>query len=164
MTRKHAVADVRSGPQSRGRHLAVSLPRGGFTLIETIVALVLLGVAGAALLSVFITPIANSADPQIAAQGRAIATAYLEEILLRPYGSGPGDCSRSQRAEFDTVWCYAGLNETPTDQFGNPIAPLSDYAVEVAVGGNATLASVQVRVRHPTGLDITLSGRRGNYP
>lgn len=158
------MTDARSGARFKARRLSASPPKRGFTLIETIVALVLLGVAGAALLSVFITPIANSADPQIAAQGRAIAKAYLEEILLRPYGSGPGDCGRSQRAEFDTVWCYAGLNETPTDQFGNPIAPLSDYAVEVTVDGNATLASVRVRVRHSTGSDIALSGRRGNYP
>ena len=136
----------------------------GFTLIETIVALVIIGIAGAALLSVFITPIANSADPQIIAQARAVGTSYLDEILLRDYGTGPGNCVGTSRATWETIWCYDGLAQTPTDQFGNTIGALTDYTVNVAVSGDSTTAAIVVNVAHNTGIaDITLESRRGNF-
>lgn len=53
----------------------------GFTLIEFVVAIVIIGI-GAALLTSFITPTAGSADPMIQAQARSIATGYMDEILL----------------------------------------------------------------------------------
>ncbi len=134
----------------------------GFTLIETVVALVLIGIAGAALLSVFITPVANSADPQLIAQGRSIATAYMDEILLRDHG-GSG-CVGGSRGTWETIWCYDGLSEAPRDQFGNAISALADFNVTVAVGGNSTVATVAVNVTHNTGIvDLTLESRRGNY-
>jgi MSHA pilin protein MshD len=137
----------------------------GFTLIEMVIALVVIAIAGAVLLSVFITPIASSADPQLRTQARAIASAYLDEILLREYGAGPGDCNGPSRSTYDTIWCYDGLSEAPRDQFGNPISALSGYTVSVdvsAAGGSA--ADISVRVRRPAGVvDLALSGRRGNY-
>ncbi len=139
--------------------------QNGFTLIESIVALVIIGIAGAALLSAFITPVANSADPQIVAQARAVATSYLDEILLRDYGTGPGNCVGTSRATWETIWCYDVVaDETPTDQFGNTIGALSDYNVTVTVSGNATQAAIVVNVKHNTGIaDITLESRRGNF-
>ena len=147
------------GPGScPGRHT-----QSGFTLIETIVALVIIGIAGAALLSVFITPVANSADPQIVAQARAVATSYLDEILLRDHGGG--GCVGASRATWATIWCYDGLNEAPRDQLDNPIGALTDYTVNVAVDAiSPTTARIVVHVTHNTGIaDITLEGRRGNY-
>ena len=136
----------------------------GFTLIESIVALVIIGIAGAALLSAFITPVANSADPQIVAQARAVATSYLDEILLRDHGTGPGNCVGTSRATWETIWCYDGLTETPTDQFGNTIGALTDYSVTVSVSDNGDNATIAVDVTHNTGIaDITLKSRRGNY-
>ncbi|MEX2500536.1 MAG: prepilin-type N-terminal cleavage/methylation domain-containing protein [Wenzhouxiangellaceae bacterium] len=134
----------------------------GFTLIEFIVALVIIGIAGAALLSAFITPVTNSADPQLIAQSRAIATSYMDEILLRDFGTGT--CGGASREDYDTIWCYDGLNEPPTDQFGNTIGALSDYNVDVTVAGDATTATIVVNVSHPTGTgNLTLESRRGNY-
>jgi len=155
--------DRRPG-QAHGSHAVVFRRFSGFTLIESVVALVIIGIAGAALLSAFITPVANSADPQLIAQARAVGTAYLDEILLRDFGSGPGDCNGASRSQFDTIWCYDGLNESPTDQFGNTIAALTDYRVTTTVSGNASQAAIVVRVQHDSGIaDITLESRRGNF-
>jgi|GEM_PF-1246680 len=136
--------------------------QSGFTLIETVVALVLIGIAGAALLSVFITPVANSADPQLIAQGRSIATAYMDEILLRDHGGG--GCVGDTRATWETIWCYDGLNEAPRDQFGNAIGALADFTVNVAATGSGDIATVAVNVTHDSGIvNLTLESRRGNF-
>ena len=130
----------------------------GFTLIEFIVALVVLGL-GSALLVSFITPVAGSADPMIQAQARSIAAAYMDEILLREHG---GDCSGG-RGEWSGIECYDGLSESPRDQFGNAISALVDYQVSVSVGsGNPAL--IQVDVSHGSGRGgFTLQSARGNY-
>lgn len=129
----------------------------GFTLIEFIVALVVLGL-GSALLVSFITPAARSADPMIQAQARAIAAAYMDEILLR---SVDGDCTGT-RGEWAGIQCYAGLNETPRDQFGNAIPALADYRVAVSVSGAPAL--IRVEVSHASGRGgFALQGARGSY-
>ena len=137
----------------------------GFTLVEFVIAIVVIAIAAAVLLRAFVTPLVGSTDPQRVVQARAIAGAYLDEILLREYGAGPGDCTGPSRSTYDTIWCYDGLSQSPTDQFGNAIAALSDYVVSIdvsATGGD--VAAISVRVQHDSGaIDTTLQGRRGNY-
>lgn len=137
----------------------------GFTLVEFVIAIVVIAIAAAVLLRAFVTPLVGSTDPQRVVQARAIAGAYLDEILLREYGGGPGDCNGPTRSTYDTIWCYDGLSQSPTDQFGNAIAALSDYAVSVDVSAaGGSVADVSVNVRHDSGaVDTTLQGRRGNY-
>jgi len=148
---------------SAGRHsMAHPQPPGsnGFTLIEFIVALVMLA-AGAALLTSLVTPAARSADPQIRAQSRTIAGAYMDEILLRAHGpcSNPG----APRGSWEETGCYNGLSEPPADQFGNPIAALAGYQVSVTVTNNAP-ADIAVVVSHGTsGISYTIQSRRGAY-
>jgi len=133
----------------------------GFTLIEFIVALVVIAGA-AAILTSFIAPTANSADPMIRAQARSIATAYMDEILLRKHDQDPGDCAGG-RGSWTSIRCYDGLDESPTDQFGNPIAALSNYGVEVTVSGSAP-ATITVRVADASGIaDYALQSQRGAY-
>lgn len=130
----------------------------GFTLIEFIVALVVLGL-GSALLVSFITPTAGSADPMIQAQARAIASAYMDEILLRSFS---GDCAGG-RGEWSGIQCYAGLTEAPRDQFGNAITALADYQVQVSVSGGSP-AEIQVQVTHASGRGgFSLVSARGDY-
>ena len=136
----------------------------GFTLIEFVVALVVIAIGSALLVSI-VTPTAGSADPMIQAQARAVASAYMDEILLRNHGDGPGDCIGSDRASWETVWCYNNLpaGQPPHDQFGNPIAALSNYAVTVEVSGGSP-AEISVRGAHgQSGVDLALRSRRGDY-
>jgi MSHA pilin protein MshD len=142
----------------------MKFPSRGFTLVEFVIAIVVIAIAAAVLLRAFVTPLVGSVDPQRLVQARAIAGSYLDEILLRDYGAGPGDCAGSMRGTYDTIWCYNGLSEAPTDQFGTPIDALSDYVVTVTVSPvGGALADVAVRVQHGDGVDTTLLGRRSDY-
>jgi len=57
----------------------------GFTLIELIIFIVVVGAGLAGILSVSTTAIKSSADPMIRKQTIAIAESMLEEILLKEY-------------------------------------------------------------------------------
>lgn len=133
----------------------------GFTLIEFVVALVIIGI-GAAILTSFATPTASSADPMIQAQARSIATGYMDEILLRRHGN-PGECNGASRGTYDTVWCYDGLNQAPANQFGDAINALDSYLVSVSVTGGAP-ADITVNVSHASGsVNYSLQSQRGDY-
>ena len=135
--------------------------QSGFTLIEFVVALVIIGI-GAAILTSFVTPTASSADPMIQAQARSIATGYMDEVLLRKHDEETGDCAGG-RGSWESIRCYDGLNESPTDQFGNALAGLGSYQVNVTVDGNAP-ADITVDVSHDSGsVNYTLQSRRGAY-
>ena len=115
----------------------------GFTLIEIVVTLVVIGIAAVALMSVFTSTIRSSADPLIQQQATTIAEAYIEEILLRsfddPQGGETGtDEGEGGRASYDDVKDYRSLATGPAaDQSGNPIAALASYTVAVSVTNNA---------------------------
>ena len=115
--------------------------RRGFTLVEVVVLIVVIGIALAGVLLIFQNTVRGSADPQIRKQALAIAEAMLDEILLNPYGPLPGT---GARANFDDVQDYAGFNSNPpggiTDIQGNPVAGLGAYNVLVTVTTDATTA------------------------
>lgn len=138
----------------------------GFTLIEVLIAIVVLAAASAGVLLIFANATAHSADPQIRAQARATAESYMDEILLQPYADPGGGTGETQRSAYDDVWDYAGLNEPPSDQFGNAIAGLGDYTAAVSISGTAGVdpADIEVRVTHTTGkVDYRLHGERHDY-
>lgn len=155
----------------------------GFTLIELIIAVVVLAALFAGLATVFVQGPANSADPQIRSQARAIAEAYMEEILLKAYedpenpSGEPGVESGESRATYDDVWDYCDIGgnddcsqgtENPTDQDGSTMAggALDDYTVSVVLEGTfgSDPATVRVTVTHDTGLvDYELVSQRAVY-
>lgn len=73
----------------------------GFSLIELVVAIVILSAGVTVFITLIINTARNSVDPQIRVQGNAIARAYLEEIMLTsfcepgfdPDGDGLTECS-----------------------------------------------------------------------
>jgi MSHA pilin protein MshD len=163
-----------------------------FTLIELVIAVVVLAALGAALAQVFITGAASSADPQIRAQARAIAEGYMEEILLKAYsepepGSNEtpgGGVEGESRATYDDVWDYCDIGnnnnctagtEHPTNQNGDPMGgsnePLkADYDVTVIIEGDDPTgsdpgpATIRVSVTGSGGLvDYTLVSQRADY-
>lgn len=113
----------------------------GFTLLEIIVAIVVISVGLAGVLAVFNVNVRHSADPVVRKQLVAIAEEMLEEIALRPYTgatkeSDPG-CGRST---FDDVADYHlyPTNGQVCDVEGVAIADLSGYTLAVTVT-NVTL-------------------------
>lgn len=149
----------------------------GFTLVELIVAIVILGAALAGLLLAFNVTARASADPMTHRQMLAIAEGMLEEVLLKPYESGPGtiDPASCSRADADDIEDYDGYGSgngcaQPRDLEGTPIPELAGYAVAVTVRKGATLpnvtpndaARITVTVSHG-GEAVSLVGYRTNF-
>jgi MSHA pilin protein MshD len=149
--------------------------RRGFTLMEVLVLIVVIGVALAGVLLLFQNTVRRSADPQINKQALAIAEAMLDEILLNAYDP---DGVVGTRANFNDVDDYATYTTTGgmKDIQGNPIPGLQDYNVtNIAVvvtalnDSPATLTPVAeakritVTVSHVSGVSILLEGYRVRY-
>lgn len=63
----------------------LNIKKTGFSLIELIVAIVILSIGVTGFITLVINTTQNSIDPQIRVQGNAIARAYLEEIMLKEF-------------------------------------------------------------------------------
>ena len=124
----------------------------GFSLIELIVAIVVLAVGATGMLIQINQAIQHSADPQIFQQANSIARSYLEETLLNSFCdpdvstncptfcSGANACTicsagEASRDLFDDVCDYDSINDTAgaVDQTGTAIAGLEAYNVNVTV-------------------------------
>jgi MSHA pilin protein MshD len=152
----------------------------GATLVEMVVSIVIIAIVVSGTLLLVQKVAVHSADPMIERQALAIAQAYLEEILLRPYwdpalGSGAGACPAppGSRALYDNVCDYQGVDDAGArDQTGAAVAGLGAYRVRVAVdtaaalgdlSGSADVLRVDVRVTHPAAIDLMLSGFKARY-
>ena len=159
-------------PQESPAQRRAFTPQAGFTLIEALIAMVVLAAAATGVLLIFANATAASADPQVRAQARAIAESYMDEILLQAYrdpaaAETGGAEAGETRATYDDVWDYSAVgSEVPTDQFGNAIAGLGKYTVSVVISGNPGVdpAAANVRVIHSSGrVDYELQGERHDY-
>lgn len=143
----------------------------GFTLIELVISIVVVSIALGGVLMAINYTVTHSADPMLQHQAVAIAESYLEEILLKPFTDPDGIDEGNNRALFDDVGDYGGLNDNGArDQTGTPIAGLENYTVDVAVVGTplndigaANSVQITVTVSHPIGFNMSLSGFRTNY-
>lgn len=105
----------------------------GVTLVELIVAIVIVGIALAGLVAAYNRASVASADPVITQQMLAIAESMMEEVLLKPYDGGDGAVGAT-RAQYDEIGDYANYTAQPvTDADGIPIAGLGRYTVSVAL-------------------------------
>ena len=141
---------------------------GGVTLIELVVAIVILGIAVASIIGFLSSIAARSADTLVREQAVAIASSYLNEVLAKSFGVS----GASPRANYTAVGDYNGLlNNGAHDQTGAAIANLNLFTVAVAVVPGALGAvpaneavRVDVTVTHPSGVVVALSGYRTLYP
>ena len=144
----------------------------GMTLIEVVIAIVVVATAVSAVLGVLSSSVGRSADAMIVSQGIAIAESYLEEITLKPFVDPDGIDGESAREDFDDIDDFDGLSDAGAhDQLGNPIAGLGTYSVAVAVVPSAALPGIapadarriDVRVQFPPYVDYVLSSYRTRY-
>jgi prepilin-type N-terminal cleavage/methylation domain-containing protein len=61
----------------------------GFTLIELTVSITVLAIAAAGVLAAMSVVSSRSASDMVTEQATAIAAAYLNEVLQKPFGSHP---------------------------------------------------------------------------
>lgn len=151
---------------NRGRNIQ------GFTLIELIVAMVVISVALVGVMSVINYTTLHSADPVLRHQAIAIAEAYMEEISLKAFADPDGVGEGGNRALFDNVSDYNGLLDNgAVDQNGNAIAGLANYTVSVSVqnqnygpvGAQIAGLQIDVTVTDPAGENLILTGFRADY-
>ncbi|MBB5204602.1 MSHA pilin protein MshD [Inhella inkyongensis] len=138
----------------------------GFTLVEMILAIVILGVGLAGVLMAFQQTARASADPLVNRQLLALAEGLLEEALSKPYKVGAGT-GGTCRANFDDVRDYNGYSAAPCEVGGGAVASLSSYNLAVAVSAQ-TLSGVnnalRVEVTASRGTDtLSLVGWRTDY-
>lgn len=140
----------------------------GFTLIELVIAMVVVSIALGGVLMVMNYTVQHSADPMLQHQAVAIAEGYLEEALLRSYADPDGSDAGETRSTFDDVDDYDGLNDAGAyDQDGNAIAGLEGYTIDMAVAdvslNGVAAKQVTVTVSHGSGINLSLSGYRTSY-
>lgn len=142
----------------------------GFTLIELVLAIVVLGVGLAGVLIAFSTVTRGSADPVVAQQMLAIAEEMMEEIQLKPYAAAanvaPAACARNTWNDVLDYNGYATSGQICTID-GTAIPSLAGYSVQVTVAA-ATLAGVgaarRINVTVTRGTSsFTLTGWRTDF-
>jgi len=142
----------------------------GFTLIEMIMAIVIISVGLAGLLSVFSTGVKSSVDPVVRKQMLSVAEELLEEIALKPFAAeanvAAAGCARAVFNDIDDYNGYATTGQV-CNLDGVPIASLDGYSVTVEVVAAALEGVTDARritVTASRGSDsITLVGWRTNY-
>src|SRR5262245_33786024 len=155
----------------------MSSRQSGFTLVEMIMAMVIIAVGLAGLVTLFRPTVATSADPLINKQLIAATEDVMEEILLKPYaisGTAPSPgtyacgSSGAVRNAFDDVRDYNGYTTTGLCSIdGVTVGGLGDANMAVTVlsenfNGVANALRVTVTVTRG-GNTFTLVGWRTDY-
>jgi len=130
--------------------------QAGFTLVETIIVIVLVGVMMAGMTALFINNVGNSHRPYLRQKALAVSNAFIDEILRKqwneatPLGGGcvntaSGSCATGpaviaigtdgeSRATYDDIDDYHGLNQSPPqDSSGTDIPGYAGYTVNISV-------------------------------
>jgi MSHA pilin protein MshD len=159
-----------SEPRRLPRRALQRAGQRGLTLIEMVLAIVVLGVGLAGVLLAFSTVTRASADPVVAQQMLAIAEEMLEEIALKPYAvaanAAPAPCARNTFNDVLDYDGYAAAGGICTID-GTAIPSLTTYAVRVSVkagtlAGTSAARRIDVTVTHGSE-SLTLSGWRVDF-
>jgi MSHA pilin protein MshD len=140
----------------------------GVTLVELIVALVIIGAALAGMVAVYTATTRSSTDPVIVQQMEAIADNLMEEILMKPFAAPPGSTvtAASGRINYDNVGDYDGYGDGLLgirDVEGNVIPGLERYNVAVSVKPT-TLTNVPDGDALRIVITVTVSGSDPSLP
>ena len=141
----------------------------GFTLIEAVVAIVVVGVALTGLLLATRSALQGSADPAVQRQMLAVAQQFMEEVQLKPWAAeanaANAGCARTTFNDLMDYHGYASSGVCAID--GTAIPQLADYAVSITVaagtlGGVSDARRITVTVTRG-GQSLTLTGWRTDH-
>lgn len=141
-----------SEPQPAPRRAGARARQHGFTLLELVAAIVVLGIVLSGFVSVYATTMRRSTEPAIALQATVVAEAYINEAASRavrdPDSGAICGGGEAERSLYDDVCDYDGLAANgctvttaacPTlgtcacDRAGQPLAGLRGFAVGIDV-------------------------------
>lgn len=143
----------------------------GMSLIELVIAIVIIGVGVAGVLAAFQQATRASADPLVHKQMLAIAEQMLEETMLRSHASQPNPppSKTCARDTFNDLGDYDGYSSAGIcDLSGNDIDGLAGYSVAVdladepTLGGTTPARRIEVTVTHG-GETLTLTSYRSGW-
>jgi MSHA pilin protein MshD len=145
----------------------------GFTLIEMIIAIVIISVGLAGVLTAFNITVKSSADPLVRKQMLSIAEEMMEEILLKPYAVSSGAISGCDRHLADDLFDYgSGYTDQPVCDIDGGSVGLAGYTVSVSLQAenltstaavSAPAIRVTVTVNHGATETLSLVGWRTDY-
>lgn len=142
------------------RPVSLRLARG-VTLVELIVSIVVIAIAGAALAGTLAYLNGTGNTSILQAQAQSIAQAYLNNVLDKNFAASPGPA--------DDINDFNGLDDpVALDAAGNAAG---NFRVQVAVGPAvlngvppAGVRRIDVTVAYGNGASVVASGYRTNYP
>lgn len=149
--------------------------QSGMTLIELIVAIVIIGIGLAGVLVTFNTTVRSSADPMVRKQMSAIADEMMEEILLKPFAVAAPDppfagCARLTYNDVRDYNGYSAVNicdidgTTVLSGYGVSVSVSPPAASPVSLSGVAATDQLTVRVNVTHGSEsYALTGWRTCY-
>jgi MSHA pilin protein MshD len=134
-------------------------PAPGFTLVEMIIAMVIISLGLAGVLSVLSRTGVQSADPMVSKQLTAIAEGMMEEVMLKPV-KGPG--TACTRTDFDEIRDYDGYAQPVCDVTGTPGVNGYTVQVKVAAAAGAALAGA-LPAADVMRIEVTVSRGAASY-
>lgn len=152
--------------------MMIRMREAGVTLIELVVAITIVAISATTILGAMSAVASRSADAMLQQQASAVAQAYLDEILQRWVVDPNGTPPNTGRGSWDLVDQYNGLVDVGArDQFGQTIAPLAAYTVNVSVSPTTALTGipssdarrVDVIVTRAPNVTVKLTGYRAAY-
>lgn len=145
----------------------------GLTLVELLVSIIVISLAGVALLGTLAYIASTSGESLAETQARAIAEAYLAEALAQPFAEPTAFDNQVGRANLNDVDDYNGISDAGArDQSGNAYAGGGAFQVNVAVTNSnglnglpaAVVKRVDVTVQSIGGVRVTATGYRTAHP
>ena len=157
-----------------------ALSAKGFSLIELIITIVVLGVALSALTSSIFNGVGRNADPLWQSKATQLSQSYLDEILSMRYqedsplgGGGVGTCTlvgseagETSRSLYDDVDDYNGLIESADFLDTTTLSNYSGYNVSIEVTCNDVATNsklIAVTITSPTNQNLVFSVIRGDF-
>ncbi|GAB2838772.1 hypothetical protein GCM10027277_02130 [Pseudoduganella ginsengisoli] len=146
--------------------------QAGVTLVELIIAIVIIGIAVAGVMQVFRVTVVGSADPILQKQLRAVAEGMMDEIQRQPFAATANNAaSGCARDTFNDVLDYnnyapgkiclvTGDEVTELSGMTISVTVVADSALGIATAGDAYLITVTTA---KNGNVFSLRGWRANY-